>query len=135
YLNIISLLDALPIYNFVFRYGDRLTEYVRYKIPITSILFEDVSTLEIEEVDFKTRHRIKRITFKLNGSGLERIDLNWTENDDGYRDYSEIKSEIIKPTSFSFLINNDDLENTKRVLKAIMHLAKLSGAKENKQPF
>ena len=31
--------------------------------------------------------------------------------------------------------NADNEENAKRALKAIMHLAKLNGAKENKQTF
>ncbi len=38
-------------------------------------------------------------------------------------------------SSYSIYYKKDDEANAKRVLKAIMHLAKLSGAKENKQIF
>jgi hypothetical protein len=36
---------------------------------------------------------------------------------------------------YEFYYKRADADNAKRVLKAIMHLAKLSGAKENRQSF
>ena len=46
---------------------------------------------------------------------------------------SEVK--VSKGSNLSLNYNTDNEENAKRTLKATMHLAKLNGAKENKQPF
>jgi hypothetical protein len=46
---------------------------------------------------------------------------------------SEVK--ILDKKDMRVYYNADNEENAKRTLKAIMHLAKLNGAKENKQHF
>lgn len=52
--------------------------------------------------------------------------IKYTKNEEWHQD---------DESSYSIYYKKDDEANAKRVLKAIMHLAKLSGAKENKQIF
>lgn len=90
-----------------------------YKIPINAILYEDVSTLISGD---------GYISFKLTKDDYEYIR---EEKDSNGK--KETKTEIRNMEDFTLRTKNFD--NYKRVLKAIMHLAKLSGAKENKQTF
>lgn len=70
------------------------------------------------------------IYFKLNGT--EAIEFKTIEHIGSKKTE---KTEEKFAESYAFRYRGGDLDNFKRVLKAIMHLAKLSGAKENKQIF
>lgn len=93
---------------------------IETRIPVTSILYQDVNTLSTIKKDYILD--AIWININLNGSEIK-------ENG------KIIESTNINSKLFQVLVKNEDLENVKRVLKAIMHLAKLSGAKENKQLF
>lgn len=88
-----------------------------YHIPINSILYEDVSTLQKNVADRANR---KYYTIRL------APETTISEKENG-------KVKTYKTKSFTIFYDNE--ENVNRVIKAIMHLAKLNGAKENKQPF
>ena len=88
------------------------------RVTLSSILYQDVNI-------------IPKITFSKNSSyGYFIIKLLPKSG-------SKVASGNIeeKVSTFYIAYSKDNEENVKRVLKAIMHLAKLSGAKENKQTF
>ena len=89
-----------------------------YKVNLKDILFEKPEALINKNFEcskfkfFDIRTKKNKTIFKSGKSGAieEPVDMG-----------------------FPFFYRNE--ENAKRVIKAIMHLAKLSGAKENKQTF
>lgn len=110
--------DRIENGNAIFKssWGGENTETI---IPVTSILYQDVNTLSTIKKDYVDAIWIN---INLNGSEIKR-------------NGKIIESTNINSKLFQVFVKNEDLENVKRVLKAIMHLAKLSGAKENKQLF
>lgn len=103
--------------------GRSVTEYYK-EVSFKSILYQDVSTITIEvnkdcpEISYFVIKTEKTEPYKYwrisNGSKVEMSNNS---------------------TNLRINYYKDNEENAKRVLKAIMHLAKLSGAKENKQTF
>lgn len=89
-----------------------------YKVNLKDILFEKPEALISKKFEcskfnfFVIRMKKNKTIFKSGKSGA-----------------------IEKPVDMGFLFFYRNEENAKRVIKAIMHLAKLSGAKENKQTF
>ena len=86
-------------------------------IPLGSILYQDVNSL------------VKTTFTKNSDYGYFAIQLL---PNSGYVKGGEYNYHI---STFYFPYKKTNEENAKRVIKAIMHLAKLSGAKENKQTF
>lgn len=113
--------DSLKI-STVFYMPKATEDYYNYLL-FKSILYQDVNTIPIKEHedDFRVKYfivkteplkiRIKRTTD--SGSNLRFPDSQ----------------------EFRIYFYKENEENAKRTLKAIMHLAELSGAKENKQIF
>ena len=88
-----------------------------YKIPFVSILYEDVATLKRKRdngYEYKIRVSEEQMQNKTTING------EWKSSDLSY---------------FAVYSTDETDKDVQRVLKAIMHLAKLSGAKENKQTF
>ena len=89
------------------------------KVKLNSTLYQDVETVPVYQ--YEPNYYSNLYYFKVKTSGFS------------YKYDSQSKEEEYKDLSIYFKKDNE--ENAKRVLKAIMHLAKLSGAKENKQTF
>ncbi|WP_159801776.1 hypothetical protein [Flavobacterium sp. MK4S-17] len=90
-----------------------------YKVNLKDILFEKPEAL---------------ISKKFECSKIKYFEIRTKKNKTIFK--SGKKGAIEEPVDkggFLFFYRNE--ENAKRVIKAIMHLAKLSGAKENKQTF
>jgi len=85
-----------------------------YNIRWDQILYQDVSTLPIS-IENNAAPETKRITLKL---------LSY-----------EYNGEVTYNKGLAVYFNSGTEEDARRSLKAIMHLAKLNGAKENKQTF
>lgn len=99
------------------------TEY--YNLPFKSILYQDVNT-------------IHKATYTSDGKPTDvYYFIIKLEPKSGAYKYSDknIQKEIIDDDYVTFYFMKDSEQDIKRILKAIMHLAKLSGAKENKQTF
>jgi hypothetical protein len=88
-----------------------------FHIPLKSVLYEEISTLQKKVADRANR---QYYIIKL----APQTPVSMKENDN---------LTTINANSFEIFYNNE--ENISRVIKAIMHLAKLNGAKENKQTF
>ena len=90
----------------------------KYTVAFKDILFQDVSTLALKNIPkiYISRYIIKTKENKIKLQNLETGKIEYTSD-------------------FDMLFKPGNEENAKRVIKAIMHLAKLSGAKENKQTF
>lgn len=88
-----------------------------YDVPYTSILYQDINTVSI--IDYKDCPQIK--SFVVKNVGFIK----------GYNNQPRESAE----GDLYIRFDKTNEENAKRTLKAIMHLAKLSGAKENKQTF
>lgn len=88
-----------------------------FHIPLKSILYEEISTLQKKVAD-----RANRQYYSI--SLAPQTPVSTKENG---------KLTTANTNSFQIFYNNE--ENINRVIKAIMHLAKLSGGKENKQHF
>lgn len=84
-----------------------------YRVAYKDIILLDVSKLS------KTDGNVPRLIVKTKLNAQMKLDSN-----NNPTEYSE-----------DIYIVFENEENAKRVIKAIMHLAKLSGAKENKQTF
>ncbi len=99
--------------------------YFKY-INWNQILYEDVSTVPIEVNLSDKCPEFKYFKVKVLGykSGYKPDDKE-ARNDEG----------CTNDCTIYLAFDSNNLENAKRTLKAIMHLAKLSGAKENKQTF
>jgi hypothetical protein len=84
-----------------------------FRVAYKDIVLQDVSKLS------KTDGNVPKIIVKTKLNAIMKLDSN------------------NNPTKFSedIYIVFENEENAKRVIKAIMHLGKLSGAKENKQTF
>lgn len=88
------------------------------------ILYEDVNNVPIE-----TRDKCPEIKFfKIKVLGYKS---GYKPDDKEARNYEGCTNDCTIYLAF----DSNNLENARRTLKAIMHLAKLSGAKENKQTF
>lgn len=99
--------------------------YFKY-VNWNQILYEDVSTVPVE---VKTSDKCPEFKyFKLKVLGYK---FGYKPDDKEVRNYEDCTNECTIYLAF----DSNNLENAKRSLKAIMHLAKLSGAKENKQTF
>ncbi|OYQ43970.1 hypothetical protein CHU92_02705 [Flavobacterium cyanobacteriorum] len=93
---------------------------------IVSVLIKDILYEEITKIEkYKGWTNAFLIKLSLKNKSIhvpiENGDEQWS------------KKEIKEREDITFYYTNE--ENAKRVIKAIMHLAKLSGAKENKQTF
>ena len=88
----------------------------------SNILYQDVNSVSISQET--SCPNIKYFNLKIQE--LIRYDIENGEK-------SEVK--ILDKKDMRVYYNADNEENAKRDLKAIMHLAKLNGAKENKQTF
>jgi hypothetical protein len=97
--------------------GGWTTNEYHYFIPVKSILFQDVSTL-IKKEDGQFAYFI----IQLNpGTKIKYTnDGEWSEREE---------------SNYSVYYDKEAETDATRVLKAIMNLAKLSGAKENKQTY
>lgn len=92
-------------------------------VAIKDILFEDVNKLQ------KSGGNGECNMFLINlAKEAKYIEIPLLEN--GKENFKEKE---LRSGRIPFFFENE--ENAKRVIKAIMHLAKLSGAKENKQTF
>lgn len=100
-----------------FEYKHKVSNDVFFYIPIKSILYEETSTLQKKVTDRGNR---QYYMIKLAPQTL----VTKKEND---------KLSTHSTNGFQIFYNNE--ENISRIIKAIMHLAKLNGAKENKQSF
>ena len=99
--------------------------YFKY-VNWNQILYEDVSTVPVE---VKTSDKCPEFKyFKLKVLGYK---YGYKPDDKEVRNYEDCTNECTIYLAF----DSNNLENAKRSLKAILHLAKLSGAKENKQTF
>lgn len=87
-----------------------------------NVLYQDVNSVSISQ-DISNPN-IKYFNLKIQ-------EYIWYAIEDGKK--SEVK--ILDKKDMRVYYNADNEENAKRTLKAIMHLAKLNGAKENKQTF
>lgn len=92
------------------------------RLPFKSILYQDVNTITIQEDDKNP----EIVYFKLKTEPYKTL---WISYDGKHQESSDFSTTLWIP----YYKKNE--ENVKRTLKAIMHLAKLSGAKENKQTF
>ncbi len=106
--------------------GDKTLDITIDNIPVSSILYQDVNTL------------VKMKSERNQNIGYFVVRLIPNTNVPTYVSISSYRKEYYRndqkdKIEFYYQLNNE--ENAKRVLKAIMHLAKLSGAKENKQTF
>jgi hypothetical protein len=90
----------------------------KFTVAFKDIIFQDVSTLTMKDSAEKDMgwYSIKTKENKIKRQNLETGKIEYTSD-------------------FYMLFKPGNEENAKRVIKAIMHLAKLSGAKENKQTF
>lgn len=90
-------------------------------VLLKDILYEDIS--KIEKYKGWTNAFLIKLSLKNKATNvpIENGNEQWS------------KKQIEELENIRFYYTNE--ENAKRVIKAIMHLAKLSGAKENKQTF
>ena len=88
------------------------------RVSLSSILYQDVNTLPKET--FSKNSSYGYFIIKLLPESGSKVAPGDIEE---------------KVSTFYIAYSKDNEENVKRVLKAIMYLAKLSGAKENKQTF
>ena len=99
--------------------------YFKY-INWNQILYEDVSTIPVVG---KTSDKCPEFNyFEIKVLGYKS---GYKPDDKEVRNYEGCTNDCTIYLAF----DSNNLENAKRTLKAIMHLAKLSGAKENKQTF
>ena len=110
--NLSYKIDNDTLFVYMYDFNCNLKNYS--KVHLKDILFEKLEGL------------VKRNIFDCE---VKAFDIRTKENK-----VILFRDKIEEPdTGFVFFFYNE--ENAKRVIKAIMHLAKLSGAKENKQTF
>ena len=102
--------------------------YKTTKVPLNSIMYQDINSIPIKMSDFSTHNfPVGTSYFNVKTNGF----FDRFENEKGEKQKWYFYEE--SPLEIPFDKANE--ENAKRTLKARMHLAKLSGAKENKQTF
>ena len=121
--------DTLIFYqNFYRRCSTCDNIYETIKVPFNYIKYQEINSIPIKIADSSTRKFPDGTPYfivKVN-SKFSRVEVG-NETNQKWSTYGEGTLEIP--------FDKANEENAKRALKAIMHLAKLSGAKENKQTF
>ena len=110
--------DTLVYKKLVYGITDKVISYLS-KVKFNSILYQDVESVPV--IQYDKNHYSNLYYFNVKTSGYSR------------KEDLESEEEEYKDLPIYFIKDNE--EKAKRALKAIMHLAKLSGAKENKQTF
>ncbi len=119
-----SKLDTLFLEDKIYDNGNfNPILYDTYAIPFSSILYQDANSVVVKDEENKNS---ENKYFVLQTKKYLR----------NRRNKNESAGHTSKETGFvKIYFHKNNEENAKRVLRAIMHLAKLSGAKENKHHF